>query len=151
METGRETAHNFWRSLALAERTVGDQANSGIHIQGLKKGDTITFETVRGGDGFAARITIRVTHPKQGGVQIIRAVRFLGALVLEMENENSNCGVAGYYVVRGDKHDGKNPEFGWIGLGADVSLTGGLVFRSVKNISLNGNLIVFPPSSAVCH
>lgn len=148
METNRVQMHNFWHSLAEAESPPVDQMNQSIHLQMLKKGDTVKFETSRGNDGYASRITLEVTHPKQGGVRIVQAVRFLGRLHLEVAKENFGRGIRGTFAVRGDKHDGKEPELGWVGLGADVCLTGGCVFRSVRNISINNSLLIFPPLSS---
>ena len=139
--------HNFWHSLAEAERPPVDQMNQGIHIQMLKKGDIIKFETPRGGDGYASRVSLEVTHPKQGGVKVIQIVRFLGGLKLETAKDNFGRSIADIFVVRGDKHDGKPPELGWIGIGADVYLTGNVAFGSIRNISINGSLLIFPPSS----
>lgn len=148
METNRAQMHNFWHSLAEAESSPVDQINQSIHIQMLKKGDIVKFETLRGNDGYASRVTLEITHPKQSGVRIVQVVRFLGRLNLEAAKESFGRGTRGVFAVRGDKHDGKEPELGWIGLGADVCLTGGSVFRSVGNISINNSLLIFPPLSS---
>ena len=147
METGTATMHNFWHSLAEIEMPPVDQMNQGIHIQMLKKGDIVKFETVRSNDGYAFRVALEVTHPKQGGVKIVQVVRFLGRLNLEVARESFGRGVAGEFVVGGDKHDGESPKLGWIGIGADICLTGDITFKSVRNISINNSLLTFPPSS----
>lgn len=151
METSRTPAHNFWHSLARTEKPGDDQKESGIYIQGLQKGDVVRFETLRGSDGFAARVTIKVTHPKQGGIQILQVVRFLGGLVLETKAESLGNGIAGFFVLRGDKYDGRKFVLGYVGIGCDVHLAGDTVFKSVKNISLNNTLITFPLSSKNLH
>ena len=140
--------HNFWHSLAEVERPSVDQMNQGVHIQMLQKGDVIKFETLRGNDGFASRITWEVTHPKQGGIRIVQVVRFLGGYQEEeIPKEQVGSGIRGRFVVRGDKHDGELPELGWIGIGADICLAGDVTFRSITNISVNNSLLIFPPSS----
>lgn len=148
METSVASMHNFWHSLAEAEKSPVDQMNQGIHIQMLKRGDIIKFETLRGSDGYASRISLEVTHPKQGGVRIVQTIKFLGRLNIEVAKDGLGLGIRGMFVVRGDKCDGKAPELGWIGIGADVYLTGGAVSRSVRNIFVNDSLLIFPPSSA---
>ena len=139
--------HNFWHSLAEAERPPVDQMNEGVHIQALKKGDVVKFETLRGNDGYASRVTLEVAHPKQGGVRIVEVIRFLGRLNLEVAKDSFGPGIRGTFVVRGDKHDGEAPELGWIGIGADVCLAGDVVFKSIRNISINNSLLISPPSS----
>lgn len=143
--------HNFWHSLAEAERPPVDQMNEGVHLQMLKKGNIVKFDTLRGNDGYASGVSLEVTNPKQGGVKIVQVVRFLGRLKLEVAKENFGPGIRDVFVVRGDKHDGEEPELGWIGIGANVCLTGDIVFRSIRNISINGSLVIFPPSSAIVH
>lgn len=151
METSKTSAHNFWHSLAGTEKPGDDQKENGIYIQGLQKGDVVRFETQRGSDGFAARVTIKVTHPKQGGIQIAQVVRFLGGLVLETKTESLGNGIAGFFVLRGDKHDSKKLVLGYVGIGCDVHLAGDIVFKSVKSISLNNTLITFLPLSKNLH
>lgn len=147
VQTNQATLHNFWHSLAEAEVPPADLMNEGVNIQALKKGDIIKFETSRGNDGYASRVTLEMTHPKQGGVRIVQVVRFLGRLNLEVAKESFGRGITGIFVVRGDRHDGGAPKLGWIGIGADVRLTGDIIFRSVRNISINGSLVIFPPSN----
>lgn len=148
METHKTSVHNFWHSLAEAEKPPVDQMNLGIHIQMLKKGDIVRFETLRGSDGYAFRVTLEVAYPKQGGVKIVQIVRFLGGLRLEVAKENFGYGIREMFVVRGDKHNGGTLELGWVGIGADVCLTGGAVFRSVRNIFVNDSFLIFLPLSA---
>lgn len=149
METAdRAPMHNFWHVLADAERAPIEYMDRGIHIQTLKKGDIVKFETSRGSDGYASRVTLEVSNPKQGGVRMVQVVRFLGGLKLEVSKETFGRGIAGVFVVRGDKHhDGKTPQLGWIGMTADVCLTGDITFKSIRNISINNSLLIFPPSS----
>lgn len=141
------TLHNYWHSLAEAEMPSVDWMNQGIHIQMLKKGDVVRFETMRGGDGYASRVTLKVTHPRHGGVEIVRVTRFLGRLNLEVAKETFGPGIRGVFVLRGDKHNGQRPELGWMGVGADIHLAGGTPFKSIRNISINDSLVIFPPSS----
>src|SRR3989344_6941126 len=138
MQTSGATMHNFWHSLAEAERPPVRQMNEGVHIQALKKGDVVKFETLRGNDGYASRVTLEVAHPKQGGVRIVEVIRFLGRLNLEVAKDSFGLGIRGVFVLRGDKHDGKPPKLGWVGIGADIHLDNGTVFRSIMNISING-------------
>jgi len=151
--TSKTTAamHNLWYSLAKADRPPVDQMNEGVRIPMLKKGTIIGFETSRDNSGYASRVTLEVTHPKQSGVKIIQVVRFLGGLNLEVKKESFGHGVSGFFVVRSDRHDGKSQELGWIGVGADVRLTGSAVFRAIRNISINNSLLIFPPSSNAIH
>lgn len=147
METSAASAHNFWHSLAEAEKPSIDQMNQGVHLQMLNKGDVIKFETLRSNDGYAFRVALEVACPKQGGVRVAQVVKFLGRLNIEVAKDGLGPGIRGMFVVRGDKRDGKALELGWIGIGADVCLTGGAVFRSVRNIFVNDSFIIFPPSS----
>ncbi len=113
----------------------------------LKRGDIVKLETLRGNDGFAFRVTMEVTYPKQCSVKILQVVRFLGSLSLRVEKESFGHGIAGTFIVRGCKQDEEDPELGWIGMGADVYLSGGVVLRSVSTISINDSLIIFLPSN----
>lgn len=151
METKQLQAHNFWHVLFEAERLSVDQMNKGIHIQLLKTGDIVKFETLRGNDGFAFRVIFKVVYPKQGGVRIVEVARFLGGLKLEVKSESLDQGVLGIFVVRGNKRDKEMPELGWMGLGMDIYLTGDIVFRSIRNISINESFLIFPPSSETIH
>lgn len=143
------TPHNYWHSLAKAEIPAVDMMNQGIHVQMLSRGDVIRFETMRGNDGYASRVTLEVTHPRHGGVKITQVIRFLGRLNLEVDKETTfGPGIRGVFVLRGAQHNEKKLELGWLGVGGDIHLAGGAPFRSIRNISINNRLVIFPPSSA---
>lgn len=122
----------------------------GVCIRQLQKGDTVLFEATVRGYG-TVRVRIKVTLPKQGGVEIIRVIK-TGKLHIEIPKKDLGLhqGFRGHFVLRG-WIEGEGI-LGWVGRGADVFFTEQkqIRFKSVTNITLNDTLIVFPRTSA-CH
>ena len=121
----------------------------GVQIKELNKGDLIAFDAVLG-DYMRVAVILEVIYPKQAGVKVATIIRLRSPLVeIPKKDLGLDCGIRGHFVLRGEI-EGES-ELGWIGLGADVRLTPNFRFESIKNIRVNGNLILSDSSNFLCH
>ena len=122
----------------------------GIYVNQLKKDDIVSFEATAGRFGIV-RLRLKVTYPTQGGVEIVSIVK-VGGLLVEIPKIDLglNQGIrgSGHFVIRGWVEG--VVMLNWIGCGANVSFTDSVMFKEVKNITLNGSLIIFPKTNTIC-
>lgn len=143
----RDSIHHFDRNHDAGHN---DPEYCGLFIENLKKGDIISLETTSDKGGFGIRVRLKITHPKQGGVEIVYMARFLGGLTLEIPKNDLGSAVSGtgIFVVRGYRK-GK-PVVGWVGMSTTIELSKDIILGSVKSISLNYTQI-FPQSNTTRH